>query len=192
MPPPGFAADADPGFVQIPHRRPCHEVCDLRRDRRQAFGGLLAPCDNAGRTQTPRAKQVLHDVADAVLGHQLLRIQIDRRRLDAGPVLNMRGYPRRERRLRHAAATGAGVDPGLMLGHLQPRLRHIQHLPLLHPRRHRRCQGRLAMPATRPFMPFDLVRLGHRAQRVALMPGLSATLLAANTAQAAGDARLLA
>ena len=99
---------------------------------RQFFGFLLAPGDNAGRTQTQGAEQVLHDIADTILGNQLLRVQMDRRRLDARPVLNMRGHLRRERRLRHAAETGAGMDVGVMLGHLQPRLRQIEHLPLRH------------------------------------------------------------
>ena len=176
----GFAADAEPGFIQIAHRRLDNQGGDMRRDRHQLFGFLLAPCDNAGRTQTPGAKQVLHDVADTILGNQLLRVQIDRRRLDAGPVLNMRRHLRRERCLRHAAATGAGIDVGVMLGHLQPPpgsrarghgLRHIEHLPLLHPSRHPSCQGRLTMLATRHFVACDLVRLGDRAQRVARCPG---------------------
>jgi hypothetical protein len=71
-----------------------------------------------------------------------------------------------------------GVDVGLMLGYLQPRLRHIEHLSLLHPRRHPRCEAGLAMRAMGHFMAFDLVRFSHRTQRVALMPGLPAALLA--------------
>ena len=64
--------------------------------RCQLFGFLLAPGGNAGRTQTPGTQQIFHDVADAILGNQLLRVQIDRRRLDAGPVLNMGGHLRRD------------------------------------------------------------------------------------------------
>src|SRR5665213_1285924 len=178
MQPLGFATDAEPGFVQMPHRRLGHPVRDMRRDRRQLFGFLLAPCDDAGRTQAPGAKQIPHHVADTIFGNQLLRVQIDRRRPDAGPVLHRRAHLRRERRLRHAAATGAGVDLGLMLGHLQPRLRHIEHLPFFHPSRHPRCQGGLTMLATGDLMTFYLVRFGHRAQRVSLMPALPTALLA--------------
>jgi hypothetical protein len=49
--------------------------------------------------------------------NQVLHIQIDRRRLDPGTILNMRAQRRQKRRLRHAAATGTGVDVGLMLGY---------------------------------------------------------------------------
>jgi hypothetical protein len=91
MEPLGFATDAEPGFVQIPHRRLGNQGGDMRGDRRQFFGFLLASGDDAGWTQTPGTKQVFHNVADAIFGNQLLRIQIDRRRLDARPVLNMRG-----------------------------------------------------------------------------------------------------
>jgi hypothetical protein len=55
-------------------------------------------------------------------------------------ILHMRGDIAGERRAGHAAAAGTSVDLRLVLGHLQPRLRHLEHLPLLHPRGHGRRQ----------------------------------------------------
>ena len=135
------AADAEPRLVQMPHRRRGQPRRDLRHNGRPCFGFPFAPGRDAGRAQQRGAKQIVHDLADAVLGDQVLRVEIDRRRPDARAVLHMRRHLVRERRAGHTMAARAGVDPRLVLGHLQPGLRHLEHC---------RASTRVAMAAVRP------------------------------------------
>jgi hypothetical protein len=53
MQPLGFAAGAEPCLIHIPHRRLGNQRGDMRGDRRQFFGFLLALGDDAGLLAIP-------------------------------------------------------------------------------------------------------------------------------------------
>ena len=126
-------------------------LADALVDRLEFFILLAHPADDAGRTDRRRAEQIAQRLRGPVLGNELLDVQVDRRRLDALAVLRRRDHARGECRLRHASASFATVDRGLMFGHQQRALRKIEHLTLLTeiaefgPRGKRQCSQRQAV-----------------------------------------------
>jgi hypothetical protein len=124
-------------------------------------------------------------------GDQLLDVEIDRRRFDPLAVLGRRGDARGKLGLRLEAAGRAAIDRGLVLGDLDQPLGQIEHLPLLHPRLHRSGEGGAAATTGARRMPLDPIGGFDLFERVALVPGLPAALLARAPPKAAGNARLL-
>ncbi len=80
--------------------------------------------------------------------------------------MNVRAHLGRKRCLGHAVTARAGENRHLVLRHLQPGFKQIEHLPPLNRGCHRGHEGCLTMLAALDFMAFDLVRLGDRAQCV--------------------------
>ena len=54
---------------------------------------LAHPGDEAGRTDPRRAEQIAQRLRGAILGDQLLDVEIDRRGLDALAILGRRNHP---------------------------------------------------------------------------------------------------
>ena len=149
------------------------------------------PFTQAGRAEIRRAEQVVQRLGDPVLGDQLLGVEVDRRRSDPLAVLGRRSDARGKLGFRLEAAGRAAIDRGLVFGDLDQLLGQIEHLPLLRPRLHRRGERGAATKADARRMPLDPVGRLDLFERVALVPGLPAALLAGAPAKAAGNARLL-
>ncbi len=105
--------------------------------------------------------------------------------------LGRRDHAVGERSLRHAAASGAGIDGALVLRDLDQPLGQVEHLTRLHPGLHRSRERRPAAPARRSLVSDDPVGRRRPPQRVALVAPLSPARLARTAAKAAGKARLL-
>ena len=148
------ACDAKSGFVEMANLRLGHARADECVDLPQRLRLLADPGDDAGRTDPWRAEQIAQRLRGAILGEELLDIEIDRRRLDPLALLHRRDHAIRKRRFRLAAATGATVDRRPMFRDQERALGKIEHLPLVDPDRRLRTERRTAMAAgARPMCP---------------------------------------
>jgi hypothetical protein len=100
-------------------------------DRRQRFGLAANPIGDARAATRRRVEQILQNLRHALLGHELLGIEIDARRLDAFAVLRRRNDALGEGGARASAASRATMDRRAVFGHDQQRLGKIENLPLL-------------------------------------------------------------
>jgi hypothetical protein len=75
--------DAQAGFVEAAHGRGRDAFADAAIERRQGFGLAADPCGHACPAGRRRPEQVLQNLRDALLGHELLGVEIDSRRLEA-------------------------------------------------------------------------------------------------------------
>jgi hypothetical protein len=189
MQPACFAADAKACLVQVAHLRR-HDACgDMLYHRRLRLGGVRRPSHHAGGAEAAGREQIGHDLADPVLGDQLLDIQVDRCCPQVRSVLHMGRHRVWKRRLRGAVAMMASVDRGLVFGDLQAWLGQVKHLPPFHLRHHRRGQASLAVSARGCGVTFDAVGLVHLTQGIPLVADLPAASLARPTTQAFEHAR---
>ena len=186
-----LAGDAIAGLVEMANLRRGDALADALVDRLEFFILLAHPADDAGRTDRRRAEQIAQRLRGPVLGNELLDVQIDRRRPDALAVLRRRDHARGEYRLRHASASCATVDRGLMFGHQQRALGKIEHLTLFDRNRRIRPQRQTAMLADAGRMGNHKIGFGDLPQGAALVALLPAAHLARTAAQASGQARLL-
>ena len=138
-----------------------------------------------------RAEQIAQRLRGAILGDELLDIEIDRRRLDPLAILHSRDHAIRKRRFRLAAATGATVDRRPMLRDHERALGKVEHLAFLDPDRRLRIERPPAAAAGARLVPNHPIGIGDLPQRGALVAPLTAARLARRSAQAASDAMLL-
>lgn len=80
-------ADAQAGLVEAAHARGAEERADPLRDRRKPTRPPPRPFRHARRTKPIRPEQVPQRLGRAVLGDQLLRVEIDGAGSDALAVL---------------------------------------------------------------------------------------------------------
>ena len=105
MQPVQLASDPIVGLVEMANRSLGHTLADGLVGWTQ-FSRLLAhPSDDAGRTDRRSSEQIAQGLCEAILGNQLLDIEIDRRRPDALAILCRRDDARRKSSLRHTSAT---------------------------------------------------------------------------------------
>ena len=158
-------------------------------------GAALRPCGGPSRHARAagrrRPEQILQDLRGSFLGHELLGVEIDGRRLDALAILGRRNDALGEVGAGPQAAGRAVVDRRAVLGHDQRLLRKIEHLPRLPADLGIRQKPRLAMLADLGRMLDDRVGFGDLAQRVAAMAFLASARLARARAQALQNPRLL-
>jgi hypothetical protein len=154
------------------------------------LGAALRPLRDARRREAVRAEKIGERRRRAVLGDQLLGIEVDRRRPDALAILRRPTHTLGKSRPRRPAADGAGVDEALMLGDFDQPLRKIEGLAPLHPDRHRRAQARAAMAAGAGFGLDDPIGLGDLTQGLAFVALLPAARPARPFAKAHWRARL--
>ena len=169
------AADAQAvrRVVEAAHARGAHERADPLRDRRQRPRVAPRPFRHARRAKAGRANEVGKRLGRAVLGDQLLRVEIDRRSADAPAILGGSRHSFGKGRPGPSAAAGAGVDQTLMLDDLDQPLRQIEHLTPLEASRHRPAEVRAAIAADRRLMRHDPVGFGSLAQGLALVAFLA-------------------
>src|SRR5271157_3570472 len=191
MQPLQLAGDAKARFVKMANLRLGHALADERVDLLQLLRLLSDPGDDAGRTDQWRAEQIAQRLRGAILGDELLDIEIDRRRLDPLAILHRRDHAIRKRRFRLAAATGATVDRCPMFRDHERALGQIEHLPLVDPDRRLRTERRTAMAAGACRVPNHAIRVADLSQRTPLVAPLTAARLARRSAQAASEAMLL-
>ena len=142
------------------------------------------------RRRHPRAEQHRHHLRQPPLRQELRMTQPDRRIGKPRTILRRGRHAGRERRPRRLTATPAATRMTPMLRDLQrARLRQVEYLTRYRMTdRRRRRQRRPAAPAGRRNMLLKPVRAGRTAQRLALVPRLSARLTARLAPQATGSA----
>ena len=189
--PAGRAGDAQARFVEAAHRRRRDAGADAAIDRLQRLGLTANPARHARPAGRRRPEQVPEDLRGPLLGHELLGVEIDRRRLEALAILGRRNDARGKSGAGAPPAGRAVVDRRAVLGHDQRLLRKIEDLtPLLADLGIRR-KSRPAMRAYLGRVLDDRVGLGDLAQRVAVVAFLASARLARARAQALQDPRLL-
>jgi hypothetical protein len=152
---------------------------------------LAHPSDDAGRTDRRGGEQIAQGLRDAILGDQLLDIEIDRRRPDALAVLCRRDDALGKSSLRHASAMRATVNRGLMFGDHERALGNVENLPPLDSRRRPRIERRTAITAGAGLVSNHGVEMRHLPQSAACVARLAAARLAGTTAKTSRDARFL-
>ncbi len=80
-----LAGDPIAGFVEAANLGLGHALADGLVDLAQLFRLLFHPTDDAGRTDQRRAEQIAQRLRGAILGDELLDVEIDRRRLERSP-----------------------------------------------------------------------------------------------------------
>jgi hypothetical protein len=155
--------DAKAGFVEAAHGRGRYAFADAAIERRQGFGLAADPCGHARPAGRRRPAQVLQNLRDALLGHELLGVEIDARRLEALAILGRRNDAFRKVGARAPAASRAAMDRRAVLGHDQRLLRKIEDLALLLADLRIRREPRLAMRALLGRVLDDEVGLGDLA-----------------------------
>ena len=98
------AADAKAGLVEAAHRRRAGLRADPGGHGQKGLSAPPRPFGQARRAEALRAEQIGKRLRRAVLGDQLLRMQINARRLDALAILGWAGNPFGKGRPRPAAA----------------------------------------------------------------------------------------
>jgi len=149
------------------------------------------PGDDAGRTDQRRAEQIVERLRRAILGDELLDVEIDRRGLDALAILGRRNDALGKGRSRFAAAVRAAMDRRAVFRHLDHALGKVEHLPLFRADRRTRVEPGATMAAHGCGVLDDPVWVGDLAKRIAPMTLLTAARFARTRAQAAQNARLL-
>jgi hypothetical protein len=109
---------------------------------------------------------------DAILGDQLLDIEIDRRRPDALAILGRR-HALRKSSPRHASAMRATVNRGLMFGDHKHALGNIENLPLLSSRRRPRIERQTAIATSAGLVSNHGIEMGHLPQSAAFVARLA-------------------
>ena len=187
MKPPRASAHAQTGLVQMLHPRLAGRKVLYARG-----GAPQTPCCPPAhrrqcRRRHPRAEQHCHDLRQPPLRQEMGVPQPDRRTGKALAIRHRSRHVDRERRSRHHPATPAAPRMPPMLRDLQrARLRQVENLPRDR-LADRRRQRRPAAPAGRRNMLLHTVRAGRPAQRLALVPRLTARLTARLTPQATGS-----
>jgi hypothetical protein len=88
-----LAGDPIPRFVEMANCGFGHALADGLVDGAQLSRLLAHPGDDAGRADRRGGERIAQSLRDAILGNQLLDIEIDRRRLDAFAILGRRDDP---------------------------------------------------------------------------------------------------
>jgi site-specific DNA recombinase len=179
-----LALDAHAGLIGV-LVRPCRdEIGDVGHGGRQGDGRLSHPRDDAAIADGA-GEQVGQRLARALLGHQLVLVEIDRH----GPRVRAVLDGRADLRGTNAAAecpTGRATHLlHLVLGHLQAPRRHVVHLAPLHHRAGHRLQARLTLHTHHRMVPHDHIRSLDRCQGVASMARLPTWLFATRRASTA-------
>ena len=180
-----LTGDTQSGLVQMPNaafREPGNNVLDHAI---QATRCAIDPVGHAGRAQTGRTEEVAQELADPIFRDQLLNIAVDRRRPNALAVLHVRGHAIGKGGRRRGSAMGTTINRCLMLGDLQARRGHVEHLTFLRPLDHLCRQAMLTGATILSFMSLHKVWRWRLAQGVASVAGLAATFLAGLATQAA-------
>ena len=165
-----------------------HALADGLVDRAQLFAPSCPPRRRGWPDRSPRrAEQIAQRLRDAILGDQLLDIEIDRRRLDALAILGRRDDALGKSRLRHASAMRATVNRGLMFGDHERALGNVENLPLFDSRRRPRIERRTAMAASAGLVSNHGVGMRHLPQSPACVARLAAARLAGTTAKTSLD-----
>ena len=185
------ACDAIARFVEMTNRGPSHTLANRLIDRGKLPRLPGHPGHDAGRTDRHGGEQIAQGLRDAILGDQLLDIEIDRRRPDALAVLGRRDDAVGKRRLRHALAMRATVDRGLMLSHHERALGNVENLPLLDARHRLRVEPRTATAASADLVSNHGVGTRRLPQSAAFVTPLAAARLGRTTAQTSRDPGLL-
>ena len=162
------------GFVEAAYARPQEKRANPGGDGQEGLGAAPRPLRDARRREALYAEKIGEGLRRAVLRDQLLRMQIDRRRLETLAILRRPAHPFGKSRPRPAAAGGASVDKAPMLGDLDQPFRQVEHLTPLHADRHGRTQVRAAMTAGVGFVRHNPVGLGNLPQGLAFMALLTA------------------
>ncbi len=126
------ACDPKAGFVEMADLGFSHPPLDGAIDAVQMRSLLARPGGQARRTDMGRADEVRKRLRRPVLRQKLLDVEIDRRRPDAFAILRRRDHPVGKLGPRHAPAMRAGVNHGLVLGHLDQPLGQVEHLQVEH------------------------------------------------------------
>ena len=121
-----LAGDPIAGLVEMANRGLGHALADGLVDRTQLSRLLVHPSDDAGRTDRRGGEQIAQGLRDAILGDQLLDIEIDSRRPDALAVFCRRDDALGKSSLRHVSAMRATVNRGLMFGDHERALRECR------------------------------------------------------------------
>ena len=154
-----LAGDPVARLVEMANRGLGHALADRLVDRGATARAFLSaqvlvhPGDDAGRADRRGAEQIAQSLRDAILGDELLDIEIDRRRLDALAILGRRDDALRKRRLCLPSAMPATIDRGPMFGDQQRALGNVEHLPLLVSCRRARIERRTTTAASAGLMP---------------------------------------
>ena len=165
-----------------------HALANGLVDLAQLSRLLSYPSDE---TDQRRAEQIIPRLRRAVLGNELLDVEIDRRGLDALAILGRRDHALGKSRSRFAATVRAAMDRSAVFGHLDHALGKVQHLPPFRADCRTRVEPSATMAAERCHMLDDPVGVGDLAKRFAPVALLTAALFARTRAQAAKNARLL-
>ena len=191
MQPLGLAADPEPGFVEVLHRRRRDARVEGGGEAREPRGAILAHGGD-GRGRQLDAEQVAHQRGEALFGQHLEMQEINHDAGDPGAILHRGLHVVGKVRTGLGAARRADATVGTMLGDKE-RLRRgeVEHLPGDVVRGHRLAQ-RLAAPRTGFGKMIDRVVGGFAPpQGLAGMPLLPARLLAGPFAKTADADRLL-
>ncbi len=141
--------------------------------------------------QIAAAQHIAQGLRDAILGDQLLDIEIDRRRPDALAILGRRDDALGKSSLRHASAMRATVNRGLMFGDHERALGNVENLPPLDSRRRLCIERRTAMAARTGLVSNHGVGIGDLPQSPTFVARLAAAPLARTTAQTSRNPRFL-
>ncbi len=185
-----LAGDPIAGFVEMANPGLGHALANGLVDSAQLSRLLAHPGDEAGRTDQRGAEQIAQRLRGAVLGDQLLDVEIDRRRLDGFAILGRRDDSLGKGRSRFAATVRATMDRSAVFGHLDHALGKVEHLPLFRANHRTRVEPSATMTAEGCGVLDNPVGVGDLAKRIAPVALLTAARFARARAQAAKNTRL--
>ena len=126
-----LARDPEAGFVEMADLRLGQTRADPRIHPLQVQRASAHPGRQTRRAQTRRAEQVAQRLRRAILGKELVDVEIDRRRLDPPAILRRPDHAVGEPRPGHAPAARATVNQGSMFSDDERALDEVEHLPRL-------------------------------------------------------------
>ena len=173
-----LAGDTVTGLVEAANRGLGDTLADSLVDLAQFARLPSHPGDEAGRTDQRRAEQIAQRLRGAILGDQLLNVEIDRRRLDALAILGRRDDALGKSRSRFTATVRAAMDRRPVFGHLDHALGKVEHLPFFRADHRTRVKPSATMAAKSCGALDDPVGVGDLAKRIAPVALLTAARLA--------------
>src|SRR5664279_3370571 len=129
MQPIQLAADAQAGLVEAAHFGLSDPCADSVIDGFKRPGLAANPCRHARSASCRGVEQILKDLRDPFFRHELLGVEINRRRSDTFAILRRRGDPCGEGRSRLAATVRTTMYRRAMLGHFNQPLGKVEDLP---------------------------------------------------------------
>ena len=179
------------GFVEMANSGFGHAPANGLVDLAQLSRLLAHPGHEAGGTDQRRAEQIAQRLRGAILGDELLDVEIDRRRLDALAILSRRDDALGKGRSCFATAVRATMDRGAVFRHLDHALGKIERLPPFRADCRTRVEPGATMAAHGCGVLDNPIGDGDLAKRIASVAFLTAARFARARAQAAKNARLL-